>query len=347
MSESASPDEYASPLPEEVEDVPAATGDDFDDDFGDFEEGEDAAEAVNEDDSPATPSAPTMTSEALSVETLSCLSIHPDPNDLDMRKGLRALLPMDFVDLKAPVEAPVEDNVVMEGMRQVEGLSQILVTEASRSLLRELQVDHISSAPLDWRRSHTRRQYLISLGVPINLDEVHGSGWASKETLPPLELKLTPSAKEAQPTPSAEGSTSTSDETRTPPVTQHESWGDRRRRELGLTEPHVPMHRIEAVLQLSEDDIKLQTLPELRELVKEMQVLSTQLGEALQYHLTIREAFASDSEVFNGMIRDLVAGASNKISEKMKAEKRSFISRATKRSTMSESSSRPSTPGSR
>lgn len=44
--------------------------------------------------------------------------------------------------------------------------------------------------PVDWMRSSTRRQYLIALGVPINLDEVRVNDAAGTKTLPPLSLKL-------------------------------------------------------------------------------------------------------------------------------------------------------------
>jgi hypothetical protein len=39
-------------------------------------------------------------------------------------------------------------------------------------------------------RSSTRRQHLIALGVPINLDEVRVADGAGTKTLPPLALRL-------------------------------------------------------------------------------------------------------------------------------------------------------------
>lgn len=44
--------------------------------------------------------------------------------------------------------------------------------------------------PVDWMRSSTRRQHLIALGVPINLDEVRVNDTAGTKSLPPLSLKL-------------------------------------------------------------------------------------------------------------------------------------------------------------
>ena len=174
--------------------------------------------------------------------------------------------------------------------------------------------------------------------MPINLDEVHSDTWSHREALPPLELHV------EQPAPrlGAPGTRGDEASARGAP----EGWGERRRCELGIAEPpHVSMERIDAVLKLSEDDLTLQTLPELRELVRELKSLSSQLGEALQYYLTVRDAFLSDAEMYNGMIRDLVAGASNKIAATRKAEKRGLIGRGARRSG-SAPNSRPGTPGS-
>ena len=136
-----------------------------DDDFGDFEEG----------DVPAETSAPAP------VEMPS-LPLSTDAQDPHMRDAIRDVLPYDFTHVEG-----VQGNVVEESMRQVEGLSQILVSERSRAMFRELSTHDVTNATLDWRRSHTRRQYLISLGVPINLDEMQ---CPTKEVLPPLELHV-------------------------------------------------------------------------------------------------------------------------------------------------------------
>ncbi|WFD28480.1 hypothetical protein MNAN1_003491 [Malassezia nana] len=292
------------------------------DDFGDFAGGKEADQVSAEESAPK---------EA----TLEPLPLSDDAEDVALREGVRALLPPDFTDLHAPGE-DAQPNIVIEGMRLVEGPSQILVTESMRALHRALQEGSVPSAPLDWRRSYTRRQSLIALGVPINLDEV------VEDVLPPLELHIAP------PTPAGPTAASTRSSepphADTPGSAEPTSWGERRRRELGLVEPVLPMHRVDALRQLSEEDIKLKTQPELRELLREMETLSSQLGEALQYYLTVREAFFSDADVFHGMIRDLVAGASHKQAARAKTDKRAQVGRAPPHS---DSGSRPHTPQSR
>ena len=298
---------------------PSDHGEEDVDDFGDFEEGDELAPAAETEAKPE-PSEPGVGS----------LPLSDDPEDAALNDGVRALLPPDFFDMRTPGEG-VAPNIAIEGMRLVEGPSQILVSEQIRALYRALQVDSVPSAPLDWRRSYTRRQSLIALGVPINLDEV------TQEVLPPLELHIPTPAR-----PAAAGTDSPSATPQRVDTQKPETWGERRRRELNLVEPEVPMHRIDVLRQISEEDIKLKTQPELRELLREMDGLSTQLGEALQYYLTLRDAFASDGEIYNGMIRDLVAGASHKQAARAKTEKRGGLMR--RGSLRSDSGSRPGTP---
>ena len=305
------------------------------DDFGDFEEG-DAPSATDEREAHVDSNVTKHTSTSHVSSTLKQLPLSIDSNDISMREAIRELLPREFTSVHASMSDGSASDVVEEGMRQVEGLSQVLVSEQSRSMFRELDSKDMPSAPLDWRRSHTRRQYLISLGVPINLDEVLGNG-PTKEALPPLQLNLVTSDHDSS-------SLSVPARPGVPKVSSKESWGDHRRRQIGLHEPSLPIGRIEKLLQLSEDDIKLLTLPELRELFREMESLSKRMGDALQYHLMIRETFSTDSEVYHGMIRDLVAGASNKVAARAKQEKRGFMGG---RGSKNEDISRPGTPASR
>ena len=44
--------------------------------------------------------------------------------------------------------------------------------------------------PVDWTRSSTRRQHLIALGIPINLDEVRVGDTSSIKQLAPVPINL-------------------------------------------------------------------------------------------------------------------------------------------------------------
>lgn len=134
-------------------------------------------------------------------------SLHLDPHDMPSKAGLReqidSLLSPIF-PLLSP-NPPFDRRTVLtdEPVRQVEGLGQILFQE-ERSVLavgpawilvwladclndgivnsysRDLYAQLITPPilkPLDWKRSRVRREQLISLGIPVNLDEVRSLTW--------------------------------------------------------------------------------------------------------------------------------------------------------------------------
>ena len=273
----------------------------------------------------------------------SCVDVHAP---LDAIGATIAQLLPDYTDASAP--STCDDNTTREPLREIEGLSQVLTSEKSRAMFREMQTPvPIPSTPLDWKRSATRRQLLISLGIPINLDEVHEPTW-SRAALPPLELHVAPAAapegSEApaaanEPGAAAAAAAAAAAEPAEAEPAASESWGARRRRELGGEPPAVDLARVEELVALSEDQLTLKALPELRALAKEMRTLSEQTSAVLAHYLMLREAFKADGEMYNDMIRDLVAGASSQHATSRKAEKRGLLSRAS-----SLRRSRPGTP---
>lgn len=268
-----------------------SAGDGEFDDFGEFEDGDDFQDAGAQE----------QENEAAAKSSVRPLRIY---DGADIAAQVQELLPAEF--------GPHAPGLGDEDIRQLEGPAQVLVTESSRTLFRELQAEDPKPALLlNWTRSQTRRQQLLALGVPINLDEMLG-GDAQHKELPPLELQIesAPQADTGGISSPATGSDAAA------PAPQTESLGDRRRRELGVDVPVVDTERIEQVTQLSEDDLKLQSLPALRNLVKELQALSAQTTDLLAYYLMLRDMFTADSEMYNGMIKDLVAGASSRVSSR-------------------------------
>lgn len=292
---------------------PHSGGDCDFDDFGEFEEGDDLQEAVPQE----------QENEAAAATSVRPLQIFPGA---DIAAQVHELLPVEF--------GPHAPGLGDEDIRQLEGPAQVLVTESSRTLFRELQAEDPKPAILlNWTRSQTRRQQMLALGVPINLDEMLGGDSQHKE-LPPLELQIesVPQADPGGISSPATGSDAAA------PVSQPESLGDRRRRELGVDVPVVDTERIEHVTQLSEDDLKLQSLPALRNLVKELQALSAQTTDLLAYYLMLRDMFTADSEMYNATIKDLVAGASSRVASRRRGSL-GFIGRG-----LTDSSSGRSTP---
>lgn len=127
-------------------------------------------------------------------------------------------------ELLGPVVGPIDWNLVTdEPIREREGPDQILVTPerfvsiASVSRTRAYLVANSSKEvfrayapvstpqiqPVNWTRSRTRRQHLISLGIPINLDEVLPR---TLEKIPALQITTRPSSAPPGPRRSRPGS---------------------------------------------------------------------------------------------------------------------------------------------
>lgn len=107
--------------------------------------------------------------------------------------------------------------ITSEPIRQAQGLTQLLTTESrwvsrdpcvsrlradvfenSRRLHADLTTPPPLLRPFDWKRSRVRREHLISLGIPVNLDEVSAP---STSLLPPLKITTLQAASEVTPRP--------------------------------------------------------------------------------------------------------------------------------------------------
>ncbi|KAJ1033168.1 hypothetical protein NDA13_001166 [Ustilago tritici] len=305
-----------------------------DDGFGDdgFDEpAERAPVAIPAQLIPAPAPVPTRTWQPLEVTSRSTRH--------DLAESVQALLPHS---------SAAERELTNVALRQVEGPSQVLVSEGSRQLWADLS-SFPTVKPIDWVRSKTRRDYLISMGIPVNLDEIHScfaSGSRGSKQLPPLQLKYDSSANRLSSSHDSKGSVpqrssslkvsgtcsgsssaaqrsaSTSNSPRngnsSPALgssTNRERIAERRREELGLgPAPQVDLSRAEELVKKTEDQLTLLSLPALKTLLRELNTLTTSTSSLLTHHLTLRESYQADSEMYNSMIKELVTGAANRFS---------------------------------
>lgn len=315
----------------------AAEHDDFGD-FDDFETGDAPDDDAFGDDgfddqdfdeaADASVPAPLPLQAAAPTRTWTPLDVTPTSNRLDLAAGVSALLPLSCA---------AEKELTSTALRQVEGAAQVLVSGGSREMWTELS-SVPSVKPIDWVRSKTRRDYLISMGVPVNLDEIHSSYDSQSGRsgqLPPLQLKYDSGrggeglqrssslklAGSAAGSAVAQRSASTSNSPRdgsSPALgtsTNRESMAERRREELGLgPAPQVDLRRAEELVKKSEDQLTLLSLPALQAMVRELNTLTTSTSSLLTHHLTLRESFQADSEMYNAMIKELVTGAATRFS---------------------------------
>lgn len=181
-----------------VQTMQADAGDDDFGDFGDFDE----AEVVNStgfDDGEfgqevqiAGPS---------SYAEWHPLRLDPLPSRSELEDQVSSIL--------EPIwgSADISGLLTDDGIREVEGVGQILVTPEryvfysdvflpqlityiSRDLHKTLTQSPPPTKPPNWTRSRIRRQHLIALGIPVNLDEVLPR--ANGKPLPPLQITTRP-----------------------------------------------------------------------------------------------------------------------------------------------------------
>ncbi len=85
---------------------------------------------------------------------------------------------------------PLELDTVPEVEHEDDGSATLLLTDRAISLWR-----HLTAAPPlhppDWKRSRIRRLFLVSLGIPIDLDEILPPHKTKKLILTPQKAKAT------------------------------------------------------------------------------------------------------------------------------------------------------------
>ncbi|KAI0638333.1 hypothetical protein C8Q77DRAFT_1090611 [Trametes polyzona] len=300
------------------------SGDDGDDDFGDFGDFGETAQI------PPTPSGFSSFGGATYDEPESFggpsfttewrpLQVHPLPS--------RETLQEQVDEILGPLWAHDDTSHLTEdAIREVGGLSQTLVTPESRQLYNALLPPTPPSfQPVNWVRSRIRRQHLISLGIPVNLDEVLPR---TNGALPMLEITTRPMSAPPGPrggvsklqTAAALNSARSGASQPGSPATKHASLASSQLR-LG-PRPEIDEAKMEELLNLSADQLSLLPLPTVESHLAEIKAQTARASALLTYLLQMRDALQQDSETYNKLIGELVGEA-----QKIKTGKRTGGSR--------------------
>ncbi|KAM5534266.1 hypothetical protein V8D89_010876 [Ganoderma adspersum] len=212
-----------------------------------------------------------------------------------------------------------------DAIREVGGLNQTLVTSESRQLYNAiLPPSPPSFQPVNWTRSRTRRQHLIHLGIPINLDEVLPR---TNGVLPTLEITTRPMSAP----PGPRGGLS---KLQTEALNQRRSGSSRpgspssRRGPSAAAQlrlgprPELDEARVGELLSLSADQMSLLPTSTLEGYLVDMKSQTSKSSALLTYLLQTRDALQQDSETYNKLIGELVGEA-----QKIKTGKRMNVSR--------------------
>ncbi|ORX35116.1 hypothetical protein BD324DRAFT_633933 [Kockovaella imperatae] len=344
-------------------------GDDGFGDFGDFEGGDESVETFG--DQSGTVGVQPM------QEPRDWAALHLDP--FPSRSALRD----QIASLLSPLMAESSGSssrLTDEPPREVAGLGQIMVSESSREAYAQLTTAPILRS-LDWTRSRVRREHLISMGVPVNLDEVDSHRLSS---LPPLRISTTlPSSSSSRANHPSSSSRSGKGEMLPPAVprpasvdgrrstrspagesysNQRSSTGDRgngispnhtgpknasqrnRRDQNGMgPKPVLDTSQAEELCGLDEDALSLYSLERLRTIQNELVETSAQASALLAWYLQLKDAQTQDAETYNGMISELIANAAK--AKQAQTSGSGGVFRRSSLKTRPQSSSGSATPG--
>ncbi|KAI0268324.1 hypothetical protein BC834DRAFT_952638 [Gloeopeniophorella convolvens] len=280
-------------------------GDDDFGDFGDFGEADDANNGFADDvdfGGPAQLAGPSLRD----WEPLQLDALPP-----------RKILHAQVEEILGPLWDSDDLGQVLtdEDVREVGGLAQVLVTPDSRALYQSLfPTSPPPAQPPTWTRSRIRRQNLISLGVPVNLDEVLPH--AGHKPMPALQISTRPMS--APPVsrngaPSTNGHTSLHNSRTGTPRTGTPVSGVTRKgavAQLGLgPKPQLNEQRTGELLALTPDQLSLLPLASLEAQLTNLRTETQNTSALLTYLLQIRDALQQDSETYNKLIAELVGEA--------------------------------------
>ncbi|KAJ5661120.1 uncharacterized protein N7484_000492 [Penicillium longicatenatum] len=257
-----------------------------DDDFGDFDDGfQEPTEMASGTTTPPQPPAPT-------VPPLADFSAYKSTSELlaSLQGTLDNLLPTSDITTLPKVE-PISDQTA------------IFNTERSLSLWSQL-VAPPPLQPQNWVKSRIRRLFLVSLGVPVDLDEILPASKQKKLVLPSIDLDSgsnTPATRSrSQPRKGGEGEASAE--------TDGAAQAPRTKARRGAAPP--PQLDLSAVRRLcATTDAALNGLTdsELKDHAAELEAVTLRASEVLEYWLKRRDGLIGEKEAFEGVIENLVS----------------------------------------
>lgn len=260
-----------------------------DDDFGDFDDGF---------QEPSTEEAPTG-------ETAAPQQSHAPPPliDFDTFKSTSELLDslQDTLDILFPES---QDTSALPPVEPIPDSAAIFSTERSLSLWSQL-VAPPPLQPQNWVKSRIRRLFLVSLGVPVDLDEILPASKQKKLVLPSIDLEGTgaksPGARSASQVRKEEGNDNNFEKGQAP---------SRQKATPRRGAPPAPEIDLSAVRRLCDTtDAALNGLTdsELKLHVQELNQVAQRASSVLEYWLKRRDGLVGEKEAFEGVIENLVS----------------------------------------
>lgn len=147
--------------------------------------------------------------------------------------------------------------------------------------------------PPNWKLSRIRRLFLVSLGVPVDLDEILPAGTKQKK----LVLPSSSSARKSSDNGARDGERRSS---------------SRRRKDKDGTPQLVDVPSARILCSTSDVKLKAYSVEELQEHVKRLEDVTMEASETLTYWLGKRDTAMGDKKTFEDVIENLIVFAKKK-----------------------------------
>ncbi|KAI0165047.1 hypothetical protein GGR57DRAFT_451537 [Xylariaceae sp. FL1272] len=279
---------------------------DFGDDFDDFEEGDEDADFGDFDDGFQQPEAP-PTAHSLANQSQVSVPSFPilDLDGLDAEDILSAsepyldaLYPPDILEIP-PLPAPPHDNPIFFNPRSASLWSQLAAPPPLQ--------------PPDWIRSRIRRLFLVSLGVPVDLDEILPASKQKKLVLPSLNrvtsngsLRTSTDSRSVSRLrkPDANGSSVSVDS-----QGKEKPSSSSKKRKGPSQAPELDLVAAKQLCATTDEALKGMTDTELQQHVKKLKEMEIVANDVHEFWKKRTDEKIGDREAFEGVIENLVKHA--------------------------------------
>ena len=194
---------------------------------------------------------------------------------------------------------------------QIPTESPIFPSERSRSLWKQL-VTPPPLQPPNWTKSRIRRLFLVSLGVPVDLDEILPPSKQKKLILPDISIGSHTKKSESD---KALGSIARlkaqegNDSRTSMDSSQSQSRTKSRKPRGPAPPPELDLTAVRRICATTDEKLDGFDDEELKEHVVELQSLIEKTNELLAYWLKRRDGARKEKEAFEGVIENLVRHA--------------------------------------
>ncbi|KAJ5574311.1 uncharacterized protein N7459_008738 [Penicillium hispanicum] len=267
-----------------------------DDDFGDFDdgfqepdvevEGTPTGESVSPQQLHAPPSVPPLTDFDVFKSTSELLSA--------LQGTLDNLLPASQ-DLKSfpPVE-PIPDSAA------------VFSTERSLSLWSQL-VAPPPLQPQNWVKSRIRRLFLVSLGVPVDLDEILPASKQKKLVLPSIDLDGSGTATAGRSRSHGRRDGEPSNDAENAATSGQAPTRSKTTRRGAPPQPELDLSSVRRLCATTDAALSGLTDSELKMHIQELEQITLRASAVLEYWLKRRDGLVGEKEAFEGVIENLVS----------------------------------------